>query len=292
MVHLSNAGWHCWIMYCFWGRFTWRFFTDFPPGRTLKQCRTHQSWSNVRMVGVTGSWPLPPGIWRSWSAVLAWMVPRGRSGMLELHVVKTACDLDVSRSPFWGCVTTSWCLCGFSGPNDAMPGIGSGSTDSRHQFLAEMPEAKVSMTSLHCRLVSKHRQVMLPCTGEDHWCMFSRTGQWGRHRNACLCYGWLGSYYLGALTCMFSRTGQWGRHRNACLCYGWLGSYYLGALTCTMWALRDNRNPVNRNTNMHSGVDLIDQFVRTCISGLHLCMEAWPVCVWRLVCNAEKSLTP
>ena len=32
------------------------------------------------------------------------------------------------------------------------------------------------------RLVSKHRQVMLPCTGEDYWCSFT-TGQWGRHRS-------------------------------------------------------------------------------------------------------------
>ena len=47
-------------------------------------------------------------------------------------------------------VTTSWRLRGFKWAyNDAMPGIGSGSTDSRHQFLADMPEAKVSMTSLH-----------------------------------------------------------------------------------------------------------------------------------------------
>ena len=25
MVHLSYMGWHCWIMYCFWGRFIWSF---------------------------------------------------------------------------------------------------------------------------------------------------------------------------------------------------------------------------------------------------------------------------
>ena len=74
-----------------------------------------------------------------------------------------------------------------------MPGIGSGSTDSRHQFLAEMPEAKVSMTSLHCRLVSKHRQVMLTCTP-------GKTGKVKAtdavsqlvneaNTRACLCYG-------------------------------------------------------------------------------------------------------
>ena len=68
----------------------------------------------------------------------------------ESHVVKTTCDLDKFLSPFGGCVTMSWCLHGFSGPtNDAMHGIGSGSTDSRHQFSAEMLRHKVSMTSLH-----------------------------------------------------------------------------------------------------------------------------------------------
>ena len=24
----SNVGWHCWIVYCFWGRFTWSFFQE------------------------------------------------------------------------------------------------------------------------------------------------------------------------------------------------------------------------------------------------------------------------
>ena len=46
---------------------------------------------------------------------------------------------------------------------------GSGSTVSRHQIWAEMPEHKVSMTLLHCRLVSKHRKVM-------HW----RSSYWSR----------------------------------------------------------------------------------------------------------------
>ena len=58
-------------------------------------------------------------------------------------MVKTTCDLDKSRSPFRGCVTTS------QGPpwlaiNDAMHRNGSGSTVSRHQFSADMLEAKVS----------------------------------------------------------------------------------------------------------------------------------------------------
>ena len=70
--------------------------------------------------------------------------------MPELHAVKIACDLDVSRSPFRGCVTTSWCLRSFKwADNNAMHGNGSGSAISRHQLLAEMPEDKVSMTSLH-----------------------------------------------------------------------------------------------------------------------------------------------
>ena len=78
--------------------------------------------------------------------------------MPESHVVKTTCDLDVSRSPFGGCVTMS------QGPpwlaRSTMHRNGSGSTVSRHQIWAEMPEHKVSMTLLHCRLVSKHRKVM------------------------------------------------------------------------------------------------------------------------------------
>ena len=53
--------------------------------------------------------------------------------MPESHVVKTTCDLDVSRSPFGGCVTTS------QGPpwlaiNDAMHGNSSGSVISRHRL--------------------------------------------------------------------------------------------------------------------------------------------------------------
>ena len=42
----SNTSWHCWIMCCFWERFTWSswVFFFFSPGRTLKQCRTHQGW--------------------------------------------------------------------------------------------------------------------------------------------------------------------------------------------------------------------------------------------------------
>ena len=62
--------------------------------------------------------------------------------MPELHVVKTACDLDVSRSPFGGCVTMS------QGPpwlaESTMHRNGSGSAVSRHQSLAETPGHKVS----------------------------------------------------------------------------------------------------------------------------------------------------
>ena len=29
MVHLSNASWHCWIVCCFWERFTWSFWGIF-----------------------------------------------------------------------------------------------------------------------------------------------------------------------------------------------------------------------------------------------------------------------
>ena len=53
--------------------------------------------------------------------------------MPESHVVKTTCDLDVSRSPFGGCVTM------LQGPpwlaiNDATHGNSSGSVISRHQL--------------------------------------------------------------------------------------------------------------------------------------------------------------
>ena len=48
---------------------------------------------------------------------------------------------------------------------------GSGSTASRHQFLADMLEVKVSWLLCIDRLVSKHRKVM-------YWCSY--TGQWAR----------------------------------------------------------------------------------------------------------------
>ena len=57
----SKVGRHCWIVYCFWGRFTWRF-SSFSPGRTLKQCRTHQSWSNVQIVDTVRFWRFLPGV--------------------------------------------------------------------------------------------------------------------------------------------------------------------------------------------------------------------------------------
>ena len=47
----------------------------------------------------------------------------------------------------------SWRLRGFRANNDAMHGNGSGSAISRHQFLAEMPEAKVSWLLCIGRLV-------------------------------------------------------------------------------------------------------------------------------------------
>ena len=60
-------------------------FRAWISGRTLKQCRTRWSWSSDDGVDVP---------WKG-------------SGILELHAVKTACDLDMSRSPFGGCVTMS-----------------------------------------------------------------------------------------------------------------------------------------------------------------------------------------
>ena len=100
-------------------------FEGLAPGRTLKQCRTHQSQSNVRMVGRAVSDPgvnfdfwTPGGPGGTWD--LAELIscsgmdgPWRRSGMRELHAVKIACDLDVSWSPFGGCVTTLWRLRGF-----------------------------------------------------------------------------------------------------------------------------------------------------------------------------------
>ena len=129
----------------------------FPPGRTLKQCRTHQGWLSVRMVGTARSQP-PPGTWQSWSAVHGVDVPWRGSGIPELHAGKTACDLDMSRSLFRGCATTS------QGPpwlaESMMHRNGSGSAVSRHQSLAETPGHKVSWLLCIGRLVSKHRKVM------------------------------------------------------------------------------------------------------------------------------------
>ena len=187
MVHQSNAGWHCWIVYCFWGGFTWGFAL-FPPGRTLKQCRTHQGWSMFGWLALSGSGGLCLGsmvTWQdllitrtcqSWSAVHGVDCPRGDLSTSQSHVVKTTCDLDKSRSPFGGCVTMSWCLHGFSRPT--MQG-----TESVVAVLIPDTSFWLKCWDIKCqwllcigRLVSKHRQVMLDCmlgktgNGEDHWC--------------------------------------------------------------------------------------------------------------------------
>ena len=65
MVHRSYVGWHCWIVYCFWGRFTWSFWS-FSQGRTLKQCRTHQSWSMFGWLALSGSGSLCLGSMVTW----------------------------------------------------------------------------------------------------------------------------------------------------------------------------------------------------------------------------------
>ena len=73
------------------------FFIFFSPGRTLKQCRTHQGWLNVRMVGTVRShsyWVGPGG---ANQLFMAWMVPGGGLGCSSCmrwrsHVISTCLD--------------------------------------------------------------------------------------------------------------------------------------------------------------------------------------------------------
>ena len=161
---------------------------SFPPGRTLKQCRTHQSWSMFGWLVLSGSEGFCLGSMVTWQTLWIHRTCQNRSpvhGMdalegdlstSQLHVVKTTCDLDKSRSPFGGCVTTLWCLCGFSRPT--MQG-----TESVVAVLIPDTSFWLKCWDIRCqwllcigRLVSKHRQVMLDCmpgktgNGEDHWC--------------------------------------------------------------------------------------------------------------------------
>ena len=176
---LSNVGWQCQIL-C---GFAWSLFMTFgTSGRPYPysgpaiadQCL--DGWCCwvlwvftfcSDLVDPLMEWNLPVLIswwWCGCSLEVIWdtQVACGEYHMWSQHV----------SINFWGgggCVTTLQCP-PWLAINDAMHGNSSSSVISRHQFLVEMLEAKVSWLLCIGRLVSKHRKVM-------HWCS-SITGQW------------------------------------------------------------------------------------------------------------------
>ena len=210
MVHLSYVGWHCWIMYCFWGGFTWGFSFFFPQEEHSSNAGpTRADWCSdgwhcqVLEVFALGPWWLGRTFYvrepaRANQLFMAWIAPEEIWVLFESHAVKTTCDLDKSRSPFGGCVTMSWHLCGFSRPT--MQG-----TESVVAVLIPDTSFWQKCWDIRCqwllcisRLVSKHRQVMLDCTlgktgnGEDHWCSSHKLINEVNTRACLLLYGRLG----------------------------------------------------------------------------------------------------
>ena len=55
----SNAGWHCWTVYCFWGGYTW----SFPPSRKNTQAmQDPPELIDVQMVGTVRFWRSLPWV--------------------------------------------------------------------------------------------------------------------------------------------------------------------------------------------------------------------------------------